>query len=99
MRHTLRGDTLTVYLSGELDHHSAKQVRAELDGLIESPKVRRLVMDLSDLSFMDSSGIGVIIGRYNKMAKRGGSVGIKRAKPQINRIFNLSGVYQIVEKL
>ncbi len=99
MRHTLRGQTLTVYLSGELDHHSASQIRQELDALIRDSRARRLVLDLSSLTFMDSSGIGVILGRYNQMARRGGSLAVRKPSSQINRIFDLSGVYQIVERL
>ncbi len=99
MRHTIRGDTLTVYLTGELDHHSAAGVRQELDLLIRSSRARRLVMDLSELRFMDSSGVGVVIGRYNQMARRGGSLAVRKPSSQISRIFDLSGVYQIVERL
>ena len=99
MRHTLRGQTLTVYLSGELDHHSASQIRQELDALIRDSRARKLVLDLSSLTFMDSSGIGVILGRYNQMARRGGSLAVRKPSSQINRIFDLSGVYQIVERL
>ena len=99
MRHTLRGQTLTVYLSGELDHHSASQIRQELDALIRDSRARRLLLDLSSLTFMDSSGIGVILGRYNQMARRGGSLAVRKPSSQINRIFDLSGVYQIVERL
>ena len=99
MRHTLRGQTLTVYLSGELDHHSASQIRQELDALIRDSRARRLGLDLSSLTFMDSSGIGVILGRYNQMARRGGSLAVRKPSSQINRIFDLSGVYQIVERL
>ena len=99
MRHTLRGQTLTVYLSGELDHHSASQIRQELDALIRDSRAHRLVLDLSSLTFMDSSGIGVILGRYNQMARRGGSLAVRKPSSQINRIFDLSGVYQIVERL
>ena len=99
MRHTMRGETLTVYLTGELDHHSASGIREELDRLIRDSRARKLVLDLSSLTFMDSSGIGVVIGRYNQMARRGGSLAVKKPSSQISRIFDLSGVYQIVERL
>ena len=62
-------------------------------------RARRLVMDLSELRFMDSSGVGVVIGRYNQMARRGGSLAVRKPSSQISRIFDLSGVYQIVERL
>ncbi len=99
MKHTIKGDTITVYLSGELDHHSAESVRQELEGLISSPRVKNLVLDLSRLSFMDSSGIGVVLGRYKTLAKRGGTVAVREPTAHVNRIFSMSGLYQIVEKL
>ncbi len=91
-------DTVTVQLEGELDHYSAERVRASLDALIADLTVKRLVMDLSRLTFMDSSGIGVIIGRYRTLSRRGGSVAVRGASPQIDRIFQMSGLYQIIEK-
>ena len=67
---------LTVRLTGELDHSVAAGIRAELDELMLDPRIRRLVFDLNDLEFMDSSGIGLIIGRYKLMARRGGTVAV-----------------------
>ena len=95
----LRRDTLTVYLSGELDERMAARVRSEIDALAEESRVRRLVFDLSGLEFMDSSGIGLIIGRYKRMARRGGSVAVTGPGRRIDRIFRMSGVYQLVERL
>ena len=91
-------DTVTVQLEGELDHCSAERVRASLDALIADRRVKRLVIDLNRLTFMDSSGIGVIIGRYRTLSRRNGSVAIRGANPQVDRIFQMSGLYQIVEK-
>ena len=99
IKHTARGDTITVVLEGELDHHSAQSVRAELESLIASPHVRHLVLDLGKLSFMDSSGIGVVLGRYKTLAKRGGSVAVRSPNAHVDRIFAMSGLYQIVDKL
>lgn len=99
IKHTARGDTMTVVLEGELDHHSAQSVRAELESLIASPHVRHLVLDLGMLSFMDSSGIGVVLGRYKTLAKRGGSVAVRSPNAHVDRIFAMSGLYQIVDKL
>lgn len=95
---TVVKDTATVQLEGELDHCSAERIRASLDALIEDPQIKRLVIDLSKVTFMDSSGIGVIIGRYRVLARRKGSVAVRGASPQIDRIFQMSGLYQIVEK-
>ena len=99
MKHTLKGDTLTVWLEGELDHHTARQTKEMLTSLLEHGKVKRLVLDMKQLSFMDSSGIGVVLGRYKELAKRGGSVAVRHPCERIDRIFGMSGIYQIVEKL
>lgn len=97
--HEKKRGAMVVTLSGELDHRRADQLRPELDELIRDPKIKELVFDLSNLSFMDSSGIGMILGRYKVMARRGGCVSIKCANAQINRVFELAGLYQIIRKL
>ena len=92
-------NALTVRLSGELDHSAAARLRAELDALIAETGARRLVLDLNGLTFMDSSGIGLIIGRYKRMAQRGGSVAVIGCNGRIDQIFRMSGLYQLVERL
>ena len=94
-----RNGTLRVRLEGELDHRRAGEIRAELDALIADPRVRRLVFDLSGLEFMDSSGIGMMIGRYKLMKRRGGSVAVMPGGARMDRIMRLSGLYEIIEKL
>ena len=93
-----RGEVM-VSLSGELDHRIAERIRPELDEVLKDPKVRRLTFDLTGLTFMDSSGIGMILGRYRLINKRGGSVYVKCDNRHIDRIFELSGLYQLVQKL
>lgn len=92
-------NTLTIRLSGELDHSMAARIRNEVDALIMDSKARRLVFDLNDLRFMDSSGIGLIIGRYKVMSRRGGSVAVSSPGAHIDRIFEMAGLYQLVERL
>ena len=99
IKHNERGDTMTVVLEGELDHHSAERMRTGLESLIASPHVKHLVLDLGKLSFMDSSGIGVVLGRYKTLARRGGSVAVRSPNAHVDRIFAMSGLYQIVDKL
>jgi len=94
-----RRQTLTVRLKDELDHNSASRIRGELDALLQDASIRRLVLDMKKLSFMDSSGVGFIIGRYKLMARRGGSVAVMNADGQMDRIFRMSGLYELVEKL
>ena len=62
------GDRLTARIKGELDHHSAAQARAQLDALLTDERIRELRIDLRGLTFMDSSGLGVILGRYRVIA-------------------------------
>lgn len=90
--------SVTARLTGELDHFSADSVREMLDGLLEDRRVRYLVLDLREMTFMDSSGVGVIIGRYKRLAARGGGVKVFGANRQVDRLFKLAGLYRIVEK-
>ena len=92
-------NALIVRLSGDLDHSAAKGIRAELDALIAQSSIKKLILDLNGLEFMDSSGIGLIIGRYKLMKRRGGSVAVCGTDPRIDRIFKMAGLYQLVERL
>lgn len=97
LKHTRQRDRLTVYLTGEMDHCSALPIRMEMDRLIADPSVRYMTLDLTGLTFMDSSGIGVILGRYRTLAARGGCVTVRGMNPQISRIFQLSGMAQVIQ--
>lgn len=99
MEHEKKRDTLTVYLSGELDHCCAQSIRRELDTLISDSAVRHLILDMKQMSFMDSSGIGVILGRYRTLSQRGGMVSVKNMNPQVRRIFLLSGMQQVIRMM
>lgn len=84
-------------LAGELDHHSAGDVRIKLENLILNKALKNLILDLSELSFMDSSGIGMIIGRYKTMIALGGKLKIVCNNKSIKRIIIMSGIKSIVE--
>jgi len=98
MRHAAKGDTLTVWLTGELDHHCAERVRKELEELLQNMRIKHLILNMKEVSFMDSSGIGVVLGRYNTLSGRKGDVTIEQPGARIDRIFAMSGLYQIVNK-
>ena len=66
------GNTLTIYLKGEIDHHTAREIREAADSLIQLNKPSVLRLDFSGVTFMDSSGIGLIMGRYRIMMLYGG---------------------------
>ena len=95
----IKKNLLIIRLSGELDHRQASHICSEIDALISDALPKRLVFDLTGLSFMDSSGIGLILGRYKRMKRRGGSVAVTGVSRRMNQIFEMSGLYQVVEKM
>ena len=88
---------ITVRLRGEIDHHSAVSVRTEIDALICEGVPRKLVMDLSEIDFMDSSGLGLIMGRYALMQRIGGELTLKDPNERIMKIFELAGLGRIIK--
>jgi len=88
---------LVVRLSGELDHHSAQTVKATLEEAIERGRVNHIVLSLKDLSFMDSSGLGVILGRYKQISNRGGKMVVCDINQAVYRLFELSGMFKIIQ--
>ncbi len=94
-----QSDRTTAYLFGELDHNSANQVKIELDDIIRKYRNSNLILDLKNLSFMDSSGLGVVLGRYKRLKKTGKSMYIKNANRQVEKVFNVSGIYKIIKKI
>ena len=93
------GERLLVGLDGELDHFCAQSVRRELDSMLRDPTVRQLILDFSGLTFMDSSGIGVILGRYRVLRERGGSVAVIHMNDHVSRIFHMSGMDRVIHQL
>ena len=91
------GDTLRVRLDGELDHCAAGKLREQIEAQLADREITRLHLDFAGVSFMDSSGIGMIIGRYKTMAARGGSVSASGLHPPVDRLFRMGGLHRIVE--
>jgi len=87
-----------VRLSGEIDHHSAPALRARLDALIERERPARLILDFAEVELMDSSGIGLILGRYRKLKRRGARLCVQNVSPRIDTVLQLAGLYQVIEK-
>lgn len=87
--------TLIVSIIGEIDHHSAEQAREKIDRHIDNNSIKNIVFDFADVNFMDSAGIGVIIGRYKKVTPLGGRVAVVNTRPQIKRILEISGIPKI----
>ena len=83
---------LTLYLSGELDHHAARGAAAEIEELLDEYMPRDCALDMSGLTFMDSSGIGLIMGRNTMMKVLGGKLYIRDPPPQIARLLHLARI-------
>ena len=88
---------LVIGMPEEIDHHRAGFISEEADRLIVRERVKHVVFDFEDTRFMDSSGIGIIMGRYKKIACFGGKVYAAHADRQIQRILRLSGMDRYVE--
>ena len=89
--------TLTVYLTGEIDHHTARAIREETDALLLGRLPKTLTLDFSGVTFMDSSGVGLVMGRYKTARSLGGAVAVQGLKPRDRRMLELSGLTKLVE--
>lgn len=93
-----RGARVIVRLCGELDHHSASTVRNTLDLMLRDLTVREMQLDMTQVIFMDSAGLGVVLGRYKTLAARGGKMIVSGMRSSIDRIFRMSGLYALIER-
>ncbi|MFT3951120.1 MAG: anti-sigma factor antagonist [Oscillospiraceae bacterium] len=88
---------LFAYITGELDHHTAKEIRCEIDTAAEREQPRELVLDFSGVTFMDSSGIGLVMGRYKLMSAVEGKVFIQNPPPPIRRVMQIAGISRLAK--
>ena len=91
------GDVLRLTLHGEIDHHSAVGVRTEIDSIVYEERPQILILDLSAIEFMDSSGLGLIMGRYALMQRLGGEIRLRNPHERIIKIFELAGLSRMVQ--
>lgn len=91
------GDLMLYRMPKEVDHHCAGKISGEMDGMIENHGIRRLVLDFSETDFMDSSGIGLIIGRSRLIHFFQGEMKIVHLSERIRRLFRASGLYKVVD--
>ena len=92
------GNKLRVKLSDELDHHNASIIKNKIDELILSGKIKNVIFDFKRTKFMDSSGIGIIMGRYKLLKAINGKVSVCNLESNVERIFMISGLYKIIER-
>jgi len=85
-------ENVTAYLAGELDHHAAKGIREEIDDAVLRSRPTNLILDFRDVTFMDSSGIGLVMGQYSLMQGMDGEVVIENMSGYIGKVMRLAGL-------
>lgn len=99
MEHKFEQETgrLIIQMPREVDHHSSEKLRRETDSLLLRYPVRSIVFDFEQTVFMDSSGIGVILGRCKNLRFAGGHASAVHLNEQIQKIFQISGLHKVIE--
>ncbi|MBQ9730362.1 MAG: anti-sigma factor antagonist [Clostridia bacterium] len=94
------GESLFVFLRGEMDEHSAQSARRIADDLADKhARCERAVFDFENVTFMDSTGIGFLIGRYKKFRRIGVPMYIRNPNPIADKILAVSGVYSLIPRI
>ena len=93
---TRKDHRLSVFLHGEIDHCTASLIRKEIEERIRSEEIHALHLDFSDVSFIDSSGVGMLIGRYKTMMEKGGSISASCLSPSVERLYRIAGLHRII---
>lgn len=88
----LAGRTLVVRMKGELDHHVAEGMRKQLDVKLAGDRIKHILFNFQDVIFMDSSGLGMVLGRYRNVTEKGGRAVACSLHPAVKRVFDLSGL-------
>jgi len=94
---SLRNNNLVIRLDGDIDHHNAQIIRDAVNRELHRRDAKNLVFDFAGVDFMDSSGIGLIIGRYKEVNAAGGKLFAININPKLNRIFDISGLKKIIQ--
>ena len=94
----IKGLSLTIYVPAELDHHAAKTIQQDVDSMIASYSIHTVIFDFENTEFMDSSGIGVIVGRCRNLSFSGGKVkAVNLHSARVRKIFTMAGLYKLIE--
>ena len=91
-----KGDDLVVHVGGEIDHHSAVSVRTGIDQKIAAERPARVLLELSAVDFMDSSGLGLIMGRFALVKQYGGTLAVLDPSPAVVKIMKLAGMERMI---
>ncbi|WP_108672319.1 anti-sigma F factor antagonist [Peribacillus acanthi] len=94
----IKEDVLCIRLKGELDHHTAEELKDKASSAIEKHGIKHIILNLDELSFMDSSGLGVILGRYKQIKQNHGEMVVCAISPAVKRLFDMSGLFKIIKQ-
>ncbi|SHJ95217.1 STAS domain-containing protein [Hespellia stercorisuis] len=97
MKYQVQENCLTIYLPKEVDHHNAEEMRKNADAMIEQNHIRYLIFDFAQTEFMDSSGIGVIMGRYRTICLLGGEIWAVHTNARMKKILTMSGMTKLLQ--
>ena len=95
--YAVKDNCLFVMMPKEMDHHKADTIRMKIDEYLLDHKAQNVIFDFENTRFMDSSGIGIVLGRYNKMAVSGGQVIIRNARGLVRQILEMSGIFSLMK--
>ena len=87
---------LCVRVGGELDHHTASQLKEQVEKELDTNVIEHIILNLENLTFMDSSGLGVVLGRYKQIRDRGEMI-VVNVPSSISRLFEMSGLFKIIQ--
>ena len=98
MKLGIANNTLIVKFSGDVDNLVSETYKNKLETIINENKYKKVIMDFSSVTFIDSSGLGLILGRYNQLKKYNGSLYVSGVNKQTEKIFNIAGIWTIMDK-
>ena len=101
IRANFQDKTLYMQLSGEMDEHSASAARRSVDRMAEeyAARLEKAIIDVSEVTFMDSTGIGFLIGRYKKLNRYRIRMYISNPNTSADKVLSVSGIYNLIEKV
>jgi len=94
---SIKERNLIVKIEGEVDHHTSVEIREKVDREYQRKRAHNIIFDFSNIEFMDSSGIGVLMGRYRNVMILGGNVVLCCVGAQVDRVLSISGIYKIIK--
>ena len=87
---------LKLKITEEIDHHTAEKIRRKSDYEIQRYMPKRVILDFGNVSFMDSSGIGMVVGRFKLVSMLGGNLVLENVNQSLEKVFNMSGILKII---